>query len=335
MAAGKNGKPAKNLLFVLGILTVLVANTTATVLFMQYSRRVSKKVSDEEGKAPVRYATSTAVVLAEFFKVCVGMFVVGFVEPRKKSHGALGTIKDKCFSSMKDLTKMMVPGACYGIQNNLLFIALSNLDSAVYQVVYQLKILTTVIFSVIMLQKSVSCKQWGALLLLFCGSALAQTAGSTEKVGQYDPLVGRSTMLGLTSCLIATVFSGFSGVWFEKVLKGSRPSLYVRNIQMGVFGTIVGIGTVIVKDWDTVSMNGFFVGYNWRVWVVILLNTGGGYLVAIVVKYTSNLVKVFANCLSIILCGILSIIFLDFPNSLQFWVSVFFVLCAIKLYSTE
>jgi len=319
-------------LFKVAILALLVTQTTATVMFMQYSRRVTQ-LTDEEGKAPVRYATSTAVAVAEFFKMCVGMFVVGFIEPRKKSQGPIEAIAEKSCSSLVDLSKMAVPSACYTIQNNLLFVALSNLDSAVYQVVYQLKVLTTALFSITMLQKSISWQQWGALLLLFCGAALAQTAGNSQKEGEYDPLVGRSTILGLASCILATVSSGFAGVWFEKVLKGSRPSLYVRNIQLGFFGTLVGLCTVVVKDWESVSTNGFFGGYNWRVWVVILLNTAGGYIVANVVKYTSNLVKAFANGMSIILCGILSIIFFDFPNSLQFWVAVCFVLWAIKLYN--
>lgn len=43
------------------------------------------------------------------------------------------------------------------VQNNLLFIALSNLSGAVYQVTYQLKILTTAVLSVIILGKAIGC----------------------------------------------------------------------------------------------------------------------------------------------------------------------------------
>lgn len=36
--------------------------------------------------------------------------------------------------------------------------------------------------------------------------------------------------------VIACCLSGFAGIYFEKILKGSAPvSLWMRNVQMGVF----------------------------------------------------------------------------------------------------
>ncbi|CAM9643814.1 unnamed protein product [Phaeothamnion confervicola] len=61
------------------------------------------------------------------------------------------------------------------VQNNLLYIALSNLDAATYSVCYQTKIITTAIFSKYILGKHLSQTQWQALLLLFVGVALAET----------------------------------------------------------------------------------------------------------------------------------------------------------------
>ena len=45
------------------------------------------------------------------------------------------------------------------------------------QVTYQLKILTTALFSVLMLKKSLSRVQWGSLVILMVAVALVQVGG--------------------------------------------------------------------------------------------------------------------------------------------------------------
>lgn len=53
----------------------------------------------------------------------------------------------------------------------------------------------------------------------------------------WDPeqkvLTAGSQFVGLMSVLMACVSSGFAGVYFEKILKETKQSVWVRNIQLG------------------------------------------------------------------------------------------------------
>ena len=57
-----------------------------------------------------------------------------------------------------------MPALCYTVQNNLQFIAASHLEAALLQLLYQTKTLSTAIFGVVILSKSLRCNQWLALL---------------------------------------------------------------------------------------------------------------------------------------------------------------------------
>ena len=197
------------------------------------------------------------------------------------------------------------------------------------QVSYQLKILTTAMFSVVMLRKQLSNMQWGALVLLFLGIALVQlqpnaSAASSEHT---NPLVGMIAVI--TSCLM----SGFAGVYFEKVLKSTRQSLWIRNIQLGCIGCGAGVVTAFIKDGQTIQEKGFFVGYDYVVWIVVCMTSLGGLMVAVVVKYADNILKGFATSAAIVLSSIASMYFFDFQISYQFVTGASMVVGAVYVYS--
>lgn len=51
--------------------------------------------------------------------------------------------------------------------------------------------------------------------------------------GSWSPEPNRNMLLGLAAVLLACFSSGFAGVYFEKILKGTAPSVWMRNIQLG------------------------------------------------------------------------------------------------------
>ena len=88
-------------------------------------------------------------------------------------------MKEEILNKPMETLKLAIPSGIYTLQNNLLYVALSNLDAATYQVTYQLKILTTALFSVSMLGKNLGIYQWLSLLILMAGIALVQVMHCT------------------------------------------------------------------------------------------------------------------------------------------------------------
>ncbi len=62
----------------------------------------------------------------------------------------------------------------------LLYVAATNLDVATYQITYQMKILTTAGFAMLLLGRSFSKMKWAALLILVGGVITVQLSGVKE-----------------------------------------------------------------------------------------------------------------------------------------------------------
>uniref|UniRef100_A0A8C2DK33 Solute carrier family 35 member A3b n=1 Tax=Cyprinus carpio TaxID=7962 RepID=A0A8C2DK33_CYPCA len=275
-------------------LGVLVLQTTSLVLTMRYSRTL-------QSEGP-RYLASSAVVCAEVLKIVACMLLV-FRDHSFSVRALNRVLKEEIINKPLLTLKLAIPSGIYTLQNNLLYVALSNLDAATYQVTYQLKILTTALFSVSMLGKSLAFYQWLSLVILMAGIALVQ-------VSSLDLTAG-SQLMGLLAVLVACFSSGFAGVYFEKILKESKQSVWVRNIQLGLFGLIFGLGGVFVYDGERVRENGLFQGYNGLTWTVVALQALGGLVIAAVITYADNILKGFATSISIILSTLISYFLLE------------------------
>ena len=196
------------------------------------------------------------------------------------------------------------------------------------QVTYQMKILTTALFSVLLLSKKLTGLQWGSLVTLFMGVALVQLANkSPEKSSQ-----AQNQILGLAAVIFSCLSSGFAGVYFEKMLKGSDASIWLRNVQLGMFGSLSALLGMIVKDWSTIYENGFFFGYSPLVFAVVIQQAVGGLIVAVVVKYADNILKGFSTSLSIIISCIAAMFLFGFKISLTFTLGAALVMVSIYLY---
>ena len=180
-----------------------------------------------------------------------------------------------------------------------------------------------------MLNKKLSSVQWGSLVLLFAGVALVQvqSISATSKSAQ-----DQNQLVGLIAVIVSCLSSGFAGVYVEKMLKQTTATLWLRNVQLGMFGALTGLAGMFLKDWGEVSERGLLAGYTPLVWVVISQQALGGLIVAIVVKYADNILKGFSTSLSIIISCVASVFLFDYVISLGFIFGSMFVMAAIYLY---
>ncbi|KAG5481648.1 hypothetical protein CUR178_07001 [Leishmania enriettii] len=269
----------------------------------------------------------------------------------------------------RDTLKLFVPAFMFNIQNLLIFVGLSNLDAVSFQVWSQTKLLSTAIFSVWLLDRKLSPLQWLSLAALTAGVLGAQLgapkaggemsttpapyfqSSSTEASGFQRTTVGRgdhdhhphgNALIGIAACVVSGLSSSYAGVYFEKVVKTTSPTLSMRNIQLSLFGIPLAFLSMMILDvapswyarancgqavhWNIFSAPAAESGgahksnyhcpvrpfYFWQrydqplTWVLVFIHAFGGLLVALVVKYADNILKGFATGVAVIVSGMMS-----------------------------
>ncbi|CAK7240558.1 MAG: UDP-galactose transporter Gms1 [Sporothrix thermara] len=377
-------------------LITLTFQNSALTLILHYSRIMPGVPGDH------RYFASTAVFLNEVLKLAISLTfsiyeVSRTLAPQTPATVLFEQIYNQVFSS--DSWKLAIPATLYTLQNTLQYVALSNLDPVHFQILYQLKILSTAFFSVALLGRSLTTKRWIALVVLTMGVSVVSLSSSESKdtssplmihdfsdhffprsmheLGQIVEGVGEvareltkrtidhvssgalldkrsasyegigddqqdasaaimNHSLGVTAVLVAVAVSGLTGVYFEKVLKdGASPvSVWTRNIQLSFYSLFPALFVGIVfKDGAEIAQHGFFDGYNWVVWTVIVFQSVGGILTSLCINYADNIAKNFATSISVVISFMISVAVFGFQMSTTFTVGTLLVIGSTYLYS--
>ena len=79
------------------------------------------------------YVASTAVVMAELFKMVASLSII-LVEHKGNVVHWTSFLYQSIIGNRLDTLKLSVPALIYTVQNNLQYVAISNLDAATFQV---------------------------------------------------------------------------------------------------------------------------------------------------------------------------------------------------------
>ena len=330
----------------LRLITLAVQNAALSIV-MHYSR-----VSTPPSQA---YSPASAVLLNEILKglISFSVAVVRVFNSQDSPYRKSLTLSTRhvCYEIFSaDSWKLSIPAILYVIQNSLQFVAIGNLPVATFQVTYQMKILTTAAFSVILLRKSLSPTKWMALCFLAFGVGIVQIQSTSASGAPHKPVnvpVGSahdaapvhihimSPLKGFGAVTAACFTSGLAGVYFEMVLKGSKADLWVRNVQLSLFSLVPALLPILFSNHR--NSHGFprdllrnFGGWAWG---TVAIQTFGGLITAVVIKYSDNILKGFATSLAIILSFLASVALFDFKLTPSFLVGSTTVLAATWMYN--
>lgn len=327
------------------LITLALQNAFLTII-MHYSRITT---------APTKtYSAATAVLLNELLKGSISVLIAlkridtdmrsnpppaVYSEKDSKSpdrrqarNSAIPTVfhstRLRCLAKSvfsPDCYKLAIPAILYVIQNNLQYVAASNLDVATFQVTYQMKILTTAFFSVIMLRKRLSKAKWMALVMLAVGVGIVQiqttsvpahhhggvkiSKGSAQLRSEIPepppiaPLLNQARVMrpfkGFMAVTLACMTSGLAGVYFEFILKntssGPAPDLWVRNTQLSLFSLVPALLPILISpsgpegaSWAT-RVTSSFSNFNGWALGTVFTQTFGGLITAVVIRYSDNI----------------------------------------------
>mmetsp|Transcript_21985 Transcript_21985/g.36219 ORF Transcript_21985/g.36219 Transcript_21985/m.36219 type:complete len:396 (+) Transcript_21985:92-1279(+) len=336
-------------MFRLFLLFMMTAQNSTVVLVSRYTRA---GVSTEDS-----YVINDLIMVQEFGK----LILAAALEYNATNGQLVRSVKENIFDRPKDFLRILIPSLLYLVQNSLLYVAISNLTAPMFQVTYQCKLLTTAVVSVIMLQRKYSLKQWICLTALGIGVAIvvlgaqsdSKKDASDNKEGGEDANV-QNLFVGLMAVTVACLCSAFAGVYFEFVLK--RPtndggearapvSMWMRNIQMAFFSICIayinmvrdsdrGVTGAIDENNDPI-VKPFMHGFTGWVYVVVMLQAGGGLLVAAVIKYADNVLKGMATGVSVVTATFFSTFLFGTSLSIQFALGAGIILVSVYLFSND
>ncbi|CAL9030323.1 unnamed protein product [Prunus brigantina] len=299
--------------FVAALLTVLTS-----------SQGILTTLSQSNGKYKYDYAT--VPFLAEVFKLAVSSLLLW--RERRISPSVRMT------TDWKSVRLYPIPSIIYLIHNNVQFATLVYVDTSTYQIMGNLKIVTTGILFRLFLRRKLSNLQWIAIVLLAVGTTTSQVKGCGE--ASCDSMFSapiQGYMLGILSACM----SALAGVYTEFLMKKNNDSLYWQNVQLYTFGVIFNIARLLFDDFRGGFENGpwwqrLFNGYNLTTWLVVLNLGSTGLLVSWLMKYADNIVKVYSTSMAMLLTMVLSVYLFTFKPTLQLFLGIIICMMSLHMY---
>ena len=136
--------------------------------------------------------------------------------------------------------------------------------------------------------------------------------------------------------MVTCVLSAFGGIYSEKLLKDKfQQSIHWQNIQLYTWGIMFNFVGTAWKDSTSMMKGGFFYGYNFYTWLVVLNNAVNGLAISAILKYADNIARVYAHAAAMLTTMVLSIFLFSAEPTPQLVIASTVVSCSTFLYNQK
>ncbi|GAB6018761.1 hypothetical protein CHUAL_000430 [Chamberlinius hualienensis] len=265
-------------------------------VFSYGSYSVLMHLCEKDNKIP--FSSASVVLTTEMMKL-----LLSFWMSTSDLHESLQHL------TFKTCLPFSVPAVLYCVNNNMAVHMQVQMDPATFQILSNLKIMTTAVLYWLMIKRPLTAIQWISLLLLTVAGASHSYGSLVEKEGNSGHEQVFITWPGLILMVLYCIISGFAGVYCELILKkDQKMSLAMQNVVLYVFGVVCN-GVLYVSSSESLDIfGGFFHGYTIVTWVIIVTQAINGLIMSAIMKHSSNITRLFVISSAMIVTTGLSVI---------------------------
>eukprot|EP00899_Mesostigma_viride_P005095 jgi/Mesvir1/14587/Mv05261-RA.1 len=293
----------------------------ATLTLLTCSQGLLMEASKINGKYP--YNVGVVPLLAEVTK----FFLSALLLYKHVRYDRLPVVITKDWRSVM---LYPIPSIIYLFHNNVQFYTMAYVDASTYQILGNLKIVTTGFLFRVFLKRHLTRTQWLSLLLLMIGATTSQLTGC--KSGALS-----APWQGYALGIVSACLSALAGVYTEFIMKKNNDTLYWQNLQLYFFGALFNAVRLTVDDFNAGFENGFWFytclnGFGTVAMLIVINFSFSGLFVSWIMKFADTIVKVYATSSAMLLTALLAVWLFGLDPTLPLFLGIATACISLQLY---
>lgn len=276
-----------------GILLLVLQNAASIIL--------QHKIQSQSTTEDKHFDPLAGILLSELLKLTVCLLCIAHTA--EEPQPLLATLK----TNHEEAT---LPALLYTAASFAQSIGASSLPLLQYLALSQTKLILTPLLATFLLNQRFTLQHWTSTLTMTAGIILAQTganaAAETQPRTAANPNIHAHPLLpGILAMLLSGSCVALGSLSIERSLKRAAnnnttttakgSAFFIRNAQLAAHSLLFALLSFLWKEKCRIDGSRFLEGFNRLVWVFVVLQASGGFLVAWCVRATSSVTKNYAQ----------------------------------------